>query len=82
VPQLLQRLHYESMDEGHDIGNFAPFLRVCCMRYLALQLRDLIPRDQCIVIRDLAAEDIQEQERKSTLPHQSSGKAVRMRNHK
>ena len=55
VPQLFQRLYYESLDVGHDIGNFASFLRVCCLRYLSLQLDDLVPRDVDIAIRDLQA---------------------------
>ncbi|MDC0738183.1 ribbon-helix-helix domain-containing protein [Cognatishimia sp. SS12] len=58
LPQLFQRLYRESVDAGHDIGNFASFLRVCCLRYLALQLDDLVPRDRRIAIQDLPASDI------------------------
>jgi predicted DNA-binding ribbon-helix-helix protein len=79
VPQLFQRLYYESMDEGHDIGNFASFLRVCCLRYLALQLQDLIPQDKTIAIRDLPAEAILAQEHKLAGSLASSEKIVRMR---
>ena len=32
VPQLLHRLYNESLDAGHDVGNFTSFLRVCCLR--------------------------------------------------
>lgn len=45
VVQLITRLHHESVDAGHDLGNFASFLRVCCARYLALQLSGDIPAD-------------------------------------
>lgn len=79
VPQLFQRLYYESMDEGHDIGNFASFLRVCCMRYLALQIQNLIPQDKTIAIRDLPAKDILAQERRMALSPDPSDKIVQMR---
>ncbi len=58
VPQLLQTLYNESLQAGHDIGNFASFLRVCCLRYVALQLSELIPRDVGVAIADLPARDI------------------------
>lgn len=45
VPQLLHQLYNESLDEGHDIGNFTSFLRVCCLRYIDLQLRGLLTPD-------------------------------------
>ncbi len=32
LPRLLRRLYDEAMDEGHDLSNFASFLRVCCLR--------------------------------------------------
>ncbi|ALN75512.1 ribbon-helix-helix domain-containing protein [Aureimonas sp. AU20] len=44
IPQLLHQLYNESIDEGHDLGNFTSFLRVCCLRFLNLQLQGLIPR--------------------------------------
>jgi predicted DNA-binding ribbon-helix-helix protein len=46
VPQLLHQLYNESIDEGHDLGNFTSFLRVCCLRYIDLQLQGLIPSAQ------------------------------------
>ena len=58
VPQLLHRLYNESLDAGHDIGNFTSFLRVCCMRYLDLQLRGLIPEETRVKISMLPAPDI------------------------
>ncbi|MCL6417669.1 ribbon-helix-helix domain-containing protein [Aestuariirhabdus sp. Z084] len=36
VNQLIARLYLESIDAGHDMGNFSSFLRVCCGRYLSL----------------------------------------------
>jgi predicted DNA-binding ribbon-helix-helix protein len=47
VPQLLHQLYNESIDEGHDLGNFTSFLRVCCLRHIDLQLKGLLaPRGQ------------------------------------
>jgi predicted DNA-binding ribbon-helix-helix protein len=37
VPQLVGKLHDELVTAGADLGNFASFLRVCCLRYLSLQ---------------------------------------------
>lgn len=71
VPQLFQRLYRESIDAGHDIGNFASFLRVCCLRYLALQLDDLVPRDRGVAIQDLPAERILEAESRARANRQS-----------
>lgn len=42
VPQLLHQLYNESIDEGHDLGNFTSFLRVCCLRFVDLQLQGLL----------------------------------------
>lgn len=46
VPQLLHQLYNESLDYGHDLGNFTSFLRVCCLRYLNLQLKGLLQNGQ------------------------------------
>jgi len=61
--QLIARLYQESLEEGHDLENFASFLRVCCARYLSLQLSEDIPRDKSIPIRSLDADGILERER-------------------
>ncbi len=58
VPQLLHRLYNESLDYGHDIGNFTSFLRVCCLRFLDLQLRGLIPLEDNVALSGLLADDI------------------------
>ncbi|WP_151719715.1 ribbon-helix-helix domain-containing protein [Gemmobacter serpentinus] len=42
VPQLLHQLYNESIDEGHDLGNFTSFLRVCCLRFTDLKLKGLL----------------------------------------
>jgi predicted DNA-binding ribbon-helix-helix protein len=38
VPQLCTKLYDELVAERGEVDNFASFLRVCCGRYLALQL--------------------------------------------
>ncbi len=58
VSHLLQRLYRESLDEGHDLDNFASFLRFCCGRYLALQLSGDVPADATIALRDVDASRI------------------------
>lgn len=58
IPQMLTRLYHESIDAGHDLGNFTSFLRVCCMRYLALQLSGDIPLNEHQAIGDLDADSI------------------------
>lgn len=58
VPQLLHRLYNESLDAGHDLGNFTSFLRVCCLRYLDLQVRDLIPTETHVKLSQLPVTDI------------------------
>ncbi len=58
VPQLLHQLYNESIDEGHDLGNFTSFLRVCCLRFVDLQLQGLIPSAQASSFEVLPAEEI------------------------
>ncbi|MEM1276991.1 MAG: ribbon-helix-helix domain-containing protein [Pseudomonadota bacterium] len=58
VPQLLHRLYNESLDAGHDIGNFTSFLRVCCLRFIDLQMRGLIPEETHVKMSQLPASDI------------------------
>jgi predicted DNA-binding ribbon-helix-helix protein len=61
--QLITRLHGESIEAGHDLGNFASFLRVCCGRYQALQLSGDIPGDLETPIATLDSERILDKER-------------------
>jgi len=58
VNRLLGRLYEESRTEGHDLDNFASFLRVCCGRYLALQVNGLVPTDKSTAISTLDADAI------------------------
>ena len=58
IPQMLTRLYHESIEAGHDIANFASFLRVCCMRYLELQLNGDVPRDRSVSISSLDVDGI------------------------
>lgn len=64
--QLITRLHNESIEAGHDLGNFASFLRVCCGRYLALQLSGDIPGDLATPIAALDPDQILHKERVRT----------------
>ncbi|WP_319533578.1 ribbon-helix-helix domain-containing protein [uncultured Cohaesibacter sp.] len=64
VTQLIAKLYHEAEEADHNLGNFTSFLRVCCGRYLALQLTGDIPMDASIPIRSLDAERILDRERK------------------
>ncbi|MFB9869560.1 ribbon-helix-helix domain-containing protein [Vreelandella sulfidaeris] len=56
--QMITRLYHESIDAGHDLGNFTSFLRVCVLRYQALQLSGDIPTQSQVPIASLDAEQI------------------------
>lgn len=66
IPAIITRLYHESIDAGHDMGNFTSFLRVCCSRYLALQLNGEIPQDLSIPICELDADSILHNEKAAT----------------
>jgi len=53
VAQLITRLYDELAEANGDCANFSSFLRVCCGRYLALQLSGRIPADPAVPIRSL-----------------------------
>jgi len=54
VPQLCTTLYDELLRErSAEPTNFTSFLRVCCMRYLALQLDGQVPQDVRIPIRSV-----------------------------
>lgn len=76
VPQLVTRLYHESIDAGHDLGNFTSFLRVCAMRYLALQLSGDVPQDHGVAIASLDADKILEQEHGHPIANASGGNAT------
>ncbi|KJZ10319.1 MAG: ribbon-helix-helix domain-containing protein [Marinomonas sp.] len=58
VPQMITRLYHESIDAGHDMGNFTSFLRVCAMRYVSLQVHGQISSDISTPINTLNADEI------------------------
>ncbi|MES2948981.1 MAG: ribbon-helix-helix domain-containing protein [Pseudomonadota bacterium] len=58
VPQLCTKLYDELVQERGAVDNFASFLRVCCGRYLALQLSGGIPQDASISISSLNAQRV------------------------
>ena len=51
-------LVFELVQERGAVDNFASFLRVCCGRYLALQLSGGIPQDASIPISSLNAQRV------------------------
>jgi predicted DNA-binding ribbon-helix-helix protein len=55
VPQLLSKLYDELLAHRGDIPNFSSFLRVCGLRYRALQADHRIPTDLDIPISSLNA---------------------------
>ena len=63
VNQLITKLHDELMDAHGEVDNFASFLRVCCGRYLMLQLAGRIPADLGIPISSLDPAYVLEDER-------------------
>lgn len=65
IPQILSRLYKESIEAEHDLGNFTSFLRVCCMRYLSLQLSGDISSDVHIPLSSYNAEEILNKTRES-----------------
>jgi predicted DNA-binding ribbon-helix-helix protein len=58
VPQLCTKLYDELIQARGEVDNFASFLRVCCGRYLALQLSGGIPQDASIPISSLNAQRV------------------------
>ncbi|MFM2398532.1 MAG: hypothetical protein RL341_689 [Pseudomonadota bacterium] len=58
VSQLLCTLHDEIEALRGNVDNFASFLRVCCLRYQALQISGGIPSDNAVSIRGLNARQV------------------------
>lgn len=56
VNQLITTLYDELVEVRGEVDNFASFLRVCCGRYLLLQLAGRIPADTRVSMRLLDAE--------------------------
>lgn len=63
VNQLITKLYYESIDAGHDLGNFTSFLRVCCARYLSLISMGEISDSLSEELGNVAAHEVLERER-------------------
>ncbi len=63
VNQLITRLYDEIIESRGEIVNFTSFLRVCGLRYLALQVSGGIPSDTSIPIRSLDADTVLAHER-------------------
>jgi len=66
VAQLITRLYDELAEANGDCANFSSFLRVCCGRYLTLQLSGRIPADPAVPIRSLDADWVLAAERPPT----------------
>lgn len=58
VAQLLERLYDELVAARAEVGNFASFLRVSALRYMALQAHDRIPTDLSVPIGSLDARKV------------------------
>jgi len=58
VGQILAKLYEELQDQHGEVDNFASFLRVCCARYLMLQLAGDIPKDVSAPMAGLDADAI------------------------
>lgn len=65
IAQLISRLYDELADSGDDCSNFTSFLRVSCIRYLALQVSGRIPADTGVPIRSLDADWVLAGEKKT-----------------
>ena len=61
--EILARLYEELLEKQGEVENFASFLRVCCARYLMLQLAGDIPADLRQPIAGLDAKSILARER-------------------
>ncbi|MCH7345410.1 ribbon-helix-helix domain-containing protein [Pelomonas sp. CA6] len=58
VTQLIEKLHDELVQARGTVGNFASFLRVSALRYMALQARQRIPADLGVPLRSLDADAV------------------------
>ncbi|GIX24435.1 MULTISPECIES: ribbon-helix-helix domain-containing protein [Caldimonas] len=58
VTQLIEKLYDELVAARGRVGNFASFLRVSALRYLALQVHERIPSDLSVPIASLDARQV------------------------
>lgn len=61
VAQLLARLYDELVAARGEVGNFASFLRVCALRYMALMAHGRIPADLAVPVRSLDPDRVLDQ---------------------
>ena len=73
LSQLITKLYDEITEARGEIENFASFLRVCCLRYLSLQISGGIPGDISVPIRSLDANSVLARER---APHKPAVPAI------
>jgi predicted DNA-binding ribbon-helix-helix protein len=71
--QLITKLYDEITEARGEVDNFTSFLRVCCLRYLSLQLTGGIPGDVSVPIRSLDADAVLARER---APHKLTVSAI------
>lgn len=65
VNQLIAKLYDEIIEARGEVPNLTSFLRVCCLRYLSLQITGGIPGDVSVPIWSLDANAVLAQERTS-----------------
>lgn len=58
VVQLIEKLHDELVQARGAVGNFASFLRVSALRYMALLAHQRIPANLAVPIRSLDAQAV------------------------
>ena len=58
VVQLIEKLHDELVQARGAVGNFASFLRVSALRYMALLAHQRIPSDATIPLHTLDAQAV------------------------
>ncbi|MCH8503911.1 MAG: ribbon-helix-helix domain-containing protein [Ectothiorhodospiraceae bacterium] len=61
--QLITSLYDEIIESRGAVDNFSSFLRVSCLRYLALQADGAIPMDTSVPIRSLQAAQVLNRDR-------------------
>jgi predicted DNA-binding ribbon-helix-helix protein len=68
VNRLITKLYDEIIEARGEVPNFTSFLRVCCLRYLSLQISGSIPGDVSVPIWSLDADAVLAGERASFEP--------------
>jgi predicted DNA-binding ribbon-helix-helix protein len=68
VNRLITRLYDEIIEARGEVRNFTSFLRVCCLRYLSLQISGGIPGDVSVPIWSLDADAVLAGERAAFQP--------------